>query len=600
MAVMDEHELRHLIRDVGSGRLSHRGFLETMVGLGLTVPMAAQMLAHSGIARAGALPAYRPTKRGGGGTLRLLWWQGPTLLNPHFATGTKDQDGSRLFYEPLAAWDPDAEMVPILAESIPTLQNGLVAADGRSVTWRLKRNVQWHDGKPFTADDVVFTWEYVSDPATAAVTSGGYRDMIADKIDSHTVRITFREPRPFWADPFVGSNGQILPKHLFAPFKGANSRDAPANLKPVGTGPYVFVDFKPGDMLRGRINTNYHEANRPFFDAVEMKGGGDAVSAARAVLQTGEFDHAWKVLVEDEILKRLEQSGKGRVVIVPQGSIEHIQLNNTDPWTEVDGERSSAKTRHPSLTDKAVREALNLLVDRKSIQEHIYGRLGIATRNFLNVPERFSSPNRKFEFNPTKPNQVLDAAGSVRASDGVRARDGKKLKLVFQTSTNAPRQKAQQVIKQACQKAGFDLELKSVAPSVYFSSDVGNVDTANKFYCDLQMYNTGMGGRPDPNFLMSLFCSWEISSKANKWQGRNVTRWRNDENNSLYREADQEMDPVKRAALFIRMNDLVIENRVVIPVVNRPGAAARSNKMRSLLSGWDNTTWLLKDWYREA
>ena len=599
MGVMDELELRQLIREVARGRVSRRGFLETMVGLGLTVPMGARMLAHSGIARAAALPAYKPTKRGGGGTLRLLWWQGPTLLNPHFATGTKDQDGSRLFYEPLAAWHPEGELVPILAAEVPTLENGGVAADGRSVTWRLKRGVSWHDGKPFTADDVVFNWEYVSDPATAAVSSGSYRNMRVDKIDGHTVRITFTEPTPFWADAFVGGQGMIIPKHLFAAFKGAKSRDAPANLKPVGTGPYVFADFKPGDMLRGRINTSYHEPDRPFFDLVELKGGGDAVSAARAVLQTGEFDHAWNVLVEDEILKRLEQGGKGRVVIVPQGSIEHIQLNNTDPWTEVDGERSSAKTRHPALTDKAVREALNLLVDRKSIQEHIYGRIGIATPNFVNLPARFRSPNQSFEFNPAKANQVLDAAGWARGPGGVRGRGGKQLKFVFQTSINAPRQKTQQVIKQACQKAGIDLELKAIPPSVYFSSDEGNPDTTTKFYSDLQMYNIGQG-RPDPGFLMNVFCSWEISSKANRWQGRNVSRWRNDEYDRLYRAAEHEMDPVKRAALFIRMNDLVIENRVVIPVVNRPGAAARSNKMRSLLSGWDNTTWLLKDWYREA
>jgi peptide/nickel transport system substrate-binding protein len=570
-----------------------------MVRVGLTAPLAAQMLSFSGVTRAATLPTYKPTRRGGGGTLRLLWWQGPTLLNPHFASGTKDQDGSRLFYEPLAGWHPAGELVPILAAEIPSLENGGIAPDGRTVTWRLKRNVQWHDGKPFTADDVVFNWEYASDPATAAVSSGSYREMTVDKIDSHTVRITYPAPRPFWQDAFVGGFGQIIPRHIFGPFKGAKSREAPANLKPIGTGPYVFVDFKPGDMLRGRLNPNYHEPNRPFFDAVEMKGGGDAVSAARAVLQTGEFDHAWNVLVEDEILKRLEAGGKGKVVIVPQGSIEHIQLNQSDPWTEVDGERSSPKSRHPTLTDPAVREALNLLVDRQSIQQHIFGRIGVATRNFINLPERFRSPNRSFEFNPAKANQALDAAGWKRGGDGIRAKDGKKLKYVFQTSTNAPRQKAQQVIKQACQKAGIDLELKSIPPSVFFSSDEGNPDTTSKFYADLQMYNIGQG-RPDPGFLLNSFCSWEISSKANRWQGRNVSRWRNDEYDRMYRATETEMDPVKRAALFIRMNDLVIEHRVVIPIVNRPGAAARSGKLQSLLSGWDNTTWLLKDWFREA
>ena len=276
---------------------------------------------------------------------KTLWWQGATLLNPHFAVGTKDQDGSRIFYEPLATWDPDGNLSPTLAAEIPSVQNGGVGKDGRSVTWKLKKGVTWHDGKPFTADDCVFTWEYAADPATAAYTIGTYKDLKVDKVDSHTIKVTFAKPTPFWADAFVGVRGMILPKHLFEPFKGAKSREAPSNLKPVGTGPYRFVDFKPGDIVRGELNPSYHMPNRPFFDTIEMKGGGDAASAARAVLQTGEFDYAWNLQVEDEILKRLEQAGRGRVDIVQGGNIEHIQLNNTDPWKEVDGERSSIKTK---------------------------------------------------------------------------------------------------------------------------------------------------------------------------------------------------------------------------------------------------------------
>ena len=113
----------------------------------------------------------------------------------------------------------------------------------------------------------------------------------------------------------------------------------------------MFKDFKPGDLVTGVINPNYHVENRPHFDAIEMKGGGDAVSAARAVLQTGEFDFAWNLQVEDEILAQLEKGGKGRLIYSKGGGIEHIQLNNTDPWTEVDGERSSLKTKHPILSD---------------------------------------------------------------------------------------------------------------------------------------------------------------------------------------------------------------------------------------------------------
>jgi peptide/nickel transport system substrate-binding protein len=330
-----------------------------------------------------------------------------------------------------------------------------------------------------------------------------------------------------------------------------------------------------------------------------MKGGGDAVSAARAVLQTGEFDYAWNMQVEDEILLRLEDSGKGRAEITPGANIEHMQVNSTDPWKEVDGERSHAKTPHPLFSDPAVRRALNMLVDRASIEKHIYGRTGLATANFLNNPERYRSKNTKWEFNVDKANQLLDAAGWKRAADGIRAKDGRKLKLVFQTSVNQPRQKTQAIIKQACQKAGIDLELKAVTAGVYFSSDVANPDTYTKFYCDLQMYTTTMP-QPDPERFMNQFTSWEISTKENKWQGRNITRWRNEEYDKVFRSAEGELDPVKRAAMFIRMNDLVIENQVVIPVAYRPRVSAVSNRLRAPLSGWDNDLWALKDWFKDG
>jgi peptide/nickel transport system substrate-binding protein len=596
---MEERELRHMIGQVKAGVLGRREFVQAMIALGLTAPMAGQMLASAGVAQAQSRMAYKPTKRGGGGALKTLWWQGATLLNPHFAVGTKDQDGSRIFYEPLASWDPDGNLSPVLAAEIPTVQNGGLAKDGRSVTWKLKKGVTWHDGKPFTADDCLFTWEFAADPATASVSIGTYKDVKVDKVDSHTIRVTFQKPTPFWADAFCGVRGMVIPKHLFEAFKGAKSREAPNNLKPVGTGPYRFVDFKPGDVVRGELNPTYHMPNRPHFDTIEMKGGGDAVSAARAVIQTGEFDYAWNMQVEDEILKRMEQGGRGKADIVLGGNIEHIQLNNTDPSKEVDGERSSLKTKHPFLTDPAVRQALNLLVDRASVQEQIYGRTGIATANFLNAPDRFNSKNNRFEFNVEKAGQILEAAGWKKGSDGIRAKDGVKLKMLYQTSINAPRQKNQAIVKQAAAKAGIEMEIKSVTASVYFSSDVANPDTYTKFYTDIQMYTTTMT-QPDPELFMNQFTSWEVASKDNKWQGRNITRWRSEEYDKTYRAAEGEMDPVKRAALFIKMNDLVIQNQVVVPVVLRPRVAAVSSRLRAEQSGWDSDFWALQNWYREG
>jgi peptide/nickel transport system substrate-binding protein len=595
---MDEREICHRIDQVKSRRISRRQFVEGLVGLGLTAPLTAQLLSASGAAAQPKAPLFTPTKRGGGGQLRVLWWQAPTLLNPHFATGTKDQDGSRIFYEPLGAYDPDGNLAPVLAADIPSVENGGLGRDGAWVVWNLKKGVQWHDGKPFTADDVIFNWEYAADPATAAVTIGAYRDIErVERLHDHAVKIVFKQPTPYWFEAFCGQNRAIIPKHLFAAYKGDKSREAPANLKPVGTGPYRFVDFKPGDTVRGDINPAYHVPNRPFFDSIEMKGGGDATSAARAVLQTGEYDFAWNVQVEDDILLRLEQGGKGRTEIYPGGNIEHIQCNFADPGREVDGERSSIKTTHPTLADPAVRQALAVLVDRASVHEQIYGRQAQATANYLNAPARYASRNTRWQFSVERANQILDAAGWKRGADGVRAKDGKRLKFLFQTSTNAPRQKTQAIVKQACAKAGIEVEIKSVVSSVFFSSDAANPDTYPHFYADLQMYNTSTG--VDPLWGMRVFTSWEIAAKDNKWQGRNITRWRSEEYDRLWKAAEAEMDPVKRAAQFIKMNDLVIQHGVVIPVAWRYGSAAAATRLRGIdLSGWDSNLWRLPYWYK--
>ncbi|KJC38441.1 peptide ABC transporter substrate-binding protein [Bradyrhizobium sp. LTSP849] len=594
---MNENDIRNAIAEVKQGTLSRRSFIQTLAAVGIAAPVASQILIWNDVAMADSTLAYKPTKAGGGGPLKMLLWQAPTLLNPHFALGTKDQVASRIFFEPLAGWDKEGNLIPCLAAEVPTKANGGLAADGMSVTWKLKQGVTWHDGKPFTADDVVFTWTYAADIATAAYTTGSYQNIKVEKIDDHNVKVIFKDPTPFWADPFVGSVGQILPKHHFGDYVGAKSRDAPGNLKPVGTGPYKFVEFKPGDLVRAERNPDYHVRNQPHFDTLEIKGGGDAVSAARAVLQTAEYDYAWNLLVEDEVLKRMEASGKGKVEFTTSGGLEFIILNTTDPWTEVDGERSSAKTKHPTLSDPAVRQAINLLIDREAIQKYIYGRGGIATASFVNQPSQFRSSKLTYEFNVEKANKILDDAGWKMGADGVREKDGKRLKYVFQTSINAPRQKTQAIIKQACQKAGIDIEIKAVTASVFFSSDAGNPDTYSKFYCDMEMYNATQP-QPDPERFLNQCVSWEISSKDNKWLGRNVSRWSDPEADKAYKAAQKELDPVKRAALLIRVNEIFCEANVLVPLLSRNIVGGAVNSLMADISGWDVTTWNLGSWYR--
>ncbi len=281
------------------------------------------------------------------------------------------------------------------------------------------------------------------------------------------------------------------------------------------------------------------------------------------------------------------------------GNLEFILLNSTDPNVEVDGERSSLKTKHPTLSDPAVRQAIALLIDRESVHKYIYGRGGAVTSNVVINPPQDRSPNTHSEFNVDKAIAILDQAGWKPGPDGIRAKDGKQLKFLYQTSTNGPRQKTQQIVKQAFKKAGIEVELKSVIASVFFSSDVANPDTYPHFYADLEMYTTGPQV-PDPQTWMQLFLSTEAAQKANKWQGRNISRFQNAKYDALFKQAAVEADPMKRTALLIAMNDLVIKEVAVIPVVTRPGVAAVASKLQAEISGFDSYIWNYANWYMET
>lgn len=241
---------------------------------------------------------------------------------------------------------------------------------------------------------------------------------------------------------------------------------------------------------------------------------------------------------------------------------------------------------------------MNLLVDRKSVQEFIYGRTGRATANTVNGPDRFVSKDTTYAFDVAKANKLLDDAGWAKGPDGIRAKDGKRLKFLFQTSINAPRQKTQAIVKQAAQKAGIEMELKSVTASVFFSSDAAYPDTYPHFYADIEMY-TNNATQPDPATWMLQYVSWEVATKANKWQGRNIVRWQNAEADKLYNQAQTELDPVKRAPLFIKMNDIVVADNV-LPLLHRAKVSAVIAKLHAPQSGWDNDLWDLPDWWKEA
>lgn len=375
---------------------------------------------------------------------KLLYWQAPTILNPHLSTGFKDSEASRLTLEPLASFDKEGKLIPILAQEIPTLENGGIGKDGKSVVWKLRKDVKWSDGQPFTAKDVVFTYEFITNPQVGSVNAGDYA--IVDKVetlDDYTVKVSFKEVTPAWYSVFVGNAGLILPQHLYAQYNGANVREAPYNLMPVGTGAYKVVRFKPGDSVIYQPNSYYRQPEKLNFEQIEIKGGGDATSAARAVLQTGEADFAHNLQVEANILESLQKSGKGQLVANFGSLSERIIFNFTDPNRSTDeGEKSSLQYPHPFFSDVKVRQALAMAVDKETIANQLYGVTGKATNNYIVAPEEYVSSENLMTYNPEKASQLLDEAGWKDTNgDGIRDKNGVEMKIVFQTSVNPLRQK---------------------------------------------------------------------------------------------------------------------------------------------------------------
>ena len=247
-----------------------------------------------------------------------------------------------------------------------------------------------------------------------------------------------------------------------------------------------------------------------------------------------------------------------------------------------------------------MRQAYNLLADRHSIAQQLYGAAGQATSNFLDTPPRFQSPHTRWKFSPDQAAHLLDQAGWRRGNDGVRAKDGQRMKLLYQTSVNPVRQKTQAILKKAFEQAGIEVELKAVNPAVFFSSDPGNAEAFAKFHADLQMLTVSLGS-PDPQAHMTQFVSWEMARKSNHWSGQNVVRWSNSHYDRLWKQAAMVLDPVKRAMLFIAMNDLLIEDVAVIPLIWRNEVVAVSQALQGLeLSTWDSNLWDLAFWYRQT
>ncbi len=540
-------------------------------------------------------------------TLNILYWQAVSILNPYLSSGTKDFHAGGLILDPLAEYTPEGILVPVLASEIPTLENGGISEDLTTITWKLQEGIVWSDGTPLTADDVVFTWQYCSTPETGCASATSYEGVAnVEAVDPLTVLVTFDAPKPFPYPPFTSNLAPIIQKAQFADCIGAAAQScADQNTGPIGTGPYKVVDFRANDVVTYERNELYRVEGKPYFDKIVFKGGGDAASAARAALETGEMDYSWNLQVEPQILQDMEAGGKGTLVTAFGGNVERILINFTNPSPDMGDQRSEwdpgNPNAHPFLSNKSVREALSMAIDRSVIAEQLYGPAGQPTCNILSGPSTVVSPNTSCEQDIEGANALLDEAGAVDTDgDGIRELDGVPLRILYQTSTNSVRQKTQALVKQWWTEIGVETELRDVDAAVFFGGDPNSPDTLGKFYTDVEMFTNGPETTDPQNYLAGWLCSdGENISQSPNYLGNNTERWCSEEYDALWDELSNTADPDKRIELAIALNDMLQNEFVNLPLVFRGSVSAHSNTIQNVqINGWDTELWNIEDWTR--
>ncbi|MDP7517086.1 MAG: peptide ABC transporter substrate-binding protein [Arenicellales bacterium] len=546
-------------------------------------------------------------ERGRDGELRLLYWQAPSTMMPYLSGGTKELEASSVVIEPLARYDNDGKMHPWLAEEIPTVANGGVSEDLKSITWKIKPGIKWSDGSELTSADAVFTYEYCSHPDTGCTSSNYFNDIVSvDALDSHTIQINFTVAKPFPYAPFVGYNAPIMQKAQFDGCIGAKAQECTEqNFNPIGTGPFKVVDFKPNDVIVFEANDLYREEGQPAFSKLLFKGGGDATSAARSVLETSEMHYAWNLQVEPEILTKMAEAGKGTIIAGFGTSVERLMVNFTNPDPDLGDDRAeylggnNNRNPHPFLADYAVRRALSLAIDRQILVDAGYGSAGKVGCNVLPAPAIYASDaNDECKTqNVDEANRILDQAGWVRGSDGIRAKGGVRLSILYQTSTNSVRQGTQAFIKEMWKAIGVETELRNLSASVFFGGDPGSPDTYQKFYADIEMYTNNFSGT-DPETYMANWTCKQVSRRANTWGGGNMPRWCNPDYDALSAEMSTTADLDDRIRLAKAMNDMLMQDYAMIPLIHRGGVSAFSNVIEGPRGNeWDSELWNIAEWH---
>ena len=512
-----------------------------------------------------AAPLAKPT-----GQAILGFSQEVTVLHPLMAASEVDQGVWWNLFSPLWMLDAEGKFVPVLAKAVPTLENGGISADG--LTWRveLRRDVKWHDGKPMRSEDVRYTMNLVKNPGFRAANRNGFNLITSVGIEGDHV-ITWKLKEPYAPLTSMLSWTFIVPEHVLSKNPDLNSPEFAA--APIGTGPFRFVSRKTGDHVLLEANLNYF-GKAPSLNRLIFKYVPD-LNAMYTQFKTGEIDFIGHQGIPANFYKEATALAGRRIQVATRAGVENLTLNLT----------------HPVLSEKAVRKALNIAIDRQSICNLVYYGVPKPANNYMTPTHWASNPNLpKPEYDLKKASAMLDQAGWVRGSDGIRVKNGVRLSFTNSTTTgNQLRAQTQQLIADDFKKIGVEMLIKNLVAAVLWADFWRNSEF------DSLMTGTTYTIASDPD-VTNRFGSGSIPKETGS--GANVGRYKNVGVDALLDRARQEYNIAKRKEIYGKIQELINDDLPFLPLFNevfiegmKAGLDGYVNNVNARANSWNAANW---------
>ena len=492
-----------------------------------------------------------------GGTLVIGSIQEPETLNPWLSATTVASEVINFIYEPLTRVDAEGNHQPVLAAEVPTVENGGISADFQTYTYKLRSDVTWQDGTPFTADDVLFTYNAVANPEVNA--PGRINFQFIESVtapDPQTVVFALNAPHGAFLETWVTG---ILPKHIF---DGQDLNTTELNRAPsAGTGPYRFVEWRSGEVIIVERNENYWR-DGANLDRIEYRIVPNSDSLL-AMLEAGEIDMRYVMTAEHvPIVGELEDYV---VSETPAHAYFHFTINQQDPV----------------LGDRLVRQALTYGLDKRTITETVL--LDLVQPHYSPIAQpswAYVEPNPKMEYDTARAGQLLDEAGWT--GEGTRQKDGEPLHIrLMSIAGDTERQQVVQLAQAMWSEIGVEVEIEPVDLATFVSqSTEGTYQIAYGFW----------GYGVDPSTYNGR---WVSTS------GSNFLKYNNPEVDQILTDALQLVDREERKALYARFQEIVIEDATNIWLYNRILFDAVKTRVRGFVPnpGSGTNTWNAHEWW---